>query len=65
MKTEQSAGDDLPHEAGFPRRFSVGTLLAVTTMFGVLFAGLQALGCPPIVFCLAFLFVTVVGLGQA
>ncbi|MHB0960097.1 MAG: hypothetical protein ACYC0X_19820 [Pirellulaceae bacterium] len=65
MKTEQSAGGDLPHEAGFPRRFGVGTLLAVTTMFGVLFAGLQALGCPPIVFFLVILFVTVVGLGQA
>ena len=65
MKTEQSAGDDLPHEAGFPRRFGIGTLLVVTTMFGVLFAGLQALGCPPIVFFLALLFFTAVGLGQA
>jgi len=51
-------------EAGVPRRFGVGTLLLITTMFAVLFAVLRALGVPALVFAGIALFFMAVGLGQ-
>jgi hypothetical protein len=51
-------------EAGVPRRFGVGTMLLITTMYAVLFAVLRSLQAPPITFLIVGLFVFAVGLGQ-
>ena len=52
------------HEAGVPRRFGVGTLLLITTLYALLFALLRALNAEPLAFFLIALFFTLVGLGQ-
>jgi hypothetical protein len=62
--TEGVPRQPAPHEAGVPRRFGVGILLVITSMYTVLFAVLRALGVPPIEFILVALFFTAVGLGQ-
>ncbi len=62
--SEESATKTAPHEAGVPRRFGMGILLVIMTMYAVLFAVLKALGTPPLGFVLIAGFFTVVGLGQ-
>lgn len=52
------------HEAGVPRRFGVGILLVIATMYAVLFAIMRTLAFPPAAFVLIALFFTGVGLGQ-
>jgi hypothetical protein len=49
---------------GVPRRFGLGILFLMTTMYAVLFAVLQVLGAPVEVFVIIALFFTGVGLGQ-
>lgn len=49
---------------GVPRRFGIGTILVVTTAFGLLLSLLQALGAPPGVVWFVIAFVSLVGLGQ-
>ncbi|MCR4411775.1 MAG: Clp protease N-terminal domain-containing protein [Thermoguttaceae bacterium] len=50
--------------AGVPRRFGLGTLLLITTMFAVLYASLQLLGAHPVVFVMVVVLFAGVGLGQ-
>ncbi len=57
-------GDVVRHEAGVPRRFGVGILLVITTMFAVLFAIMQMLRLPPLAFAGIAVFFGAVGLGQ-
>jgi hypothetical protein len=52
------------HEAGVPRRFGVGTLLLITTLYALLFALLRAFHASPVTFFLIALFFTAIGLGQ-
>ena len=54
----------IAREAGVPRRFGVGTLLVITTMYAMLFAILRACGASPLVFVVLALLFTAVGLGQ-
>jgi hypothetical protein len=49
---------------GVPRRFGIGTILVVTTAFGLLLSLLQGLGAPPGVVWFVIVFVSLVGLGQ-
>ena len=49
---------------GVPRRFGIGTILVVTTAFGLLLSLLQALGAPPGVVWFVIVFISLVGLGQ-
>jgi hypothetical protein len=49
---------------GVPRRFAVGTLLVIVTMYSVLFALLTSLGASPVVFGIVAIFFTGVGVGQ-
>lgn len=58
-----TVGENRHQRAAF-RRFGVGTLLIITTMYGVLFGGMQALGLSPMAFLLSTVFFTAVGLGQ-
>jgi hypothetical protein len=54
---------DLPEAVGVPRRFSVGTMIIMLSLFGVLFAVLKMLNTDPIVFaCIAVFFM---GIGVA
>jgi hypothetical protein len=50
--------------AGVPRRFGLGILLLITTMFAVLYASLQLLGAHPVVFVMVVVLFAGVGLGQ-
>jgi putative acetyltransferase len=50
---------------GVPRQFGVGTALMMMTMFAILFAVLQCLHVPAIVFAVIALFFFGVGAGQA
>ncbi len=50
--------------AGVPRRFGLGVLLLITTMFAMLYAGLQVLGAPPVVFVMVVVLFAAVGAGQ-
>ena len=52
------------HEAGVPRRFGVGIMLVITTMYAVLFSVLETFGAHPVVFVAIAIFFTAVGLGQ-
>ena len=52
-------------QTGVPRRFGVGVMLVITTMYALLFALLSGLGFPPLAFVTIALFFTGVGLGQA
>jgi hypothetical protein len=63
-KLRTIGGDVVRHEAGVPRRFGVGILLVITTMFAVLFAIMQTLRFPPFVFAVVAVFFGAVGLGQ-
>ena len=54
-----------PQPVGVPRRFSVGTMLLFTAMYGVLFALLTSLGTPPVLFLVVTVFITGVGASQA
>lgn len=58
---DHPAGDE---PFGVPRRFGIGTILVVTTAFGLLLSLLQALGAPPGVVWFVIVFVSLVGLGQ-
>jgi hypothetical protein len=49
---------------GVPRRFGIGTILVVTTAFGLLLSLLQVLGAPPGVVWFVIVFISLVGLGQ-
>lgn len=53
-----------PKQVGVPRRFSVGTLMILIAMFGVLFAVLKMLGTHPIVFAGVAIFFGGVGAAQ-
>jgi hypothetical protein len=58
---ERPAGNE---PFGVPRRFGIGTILVVTTAFGLLLSLLQALGAPPGVVWFVIVFISLVGLGQ-
>lgn len=49
---------------GVPRRFGIGTILVVTTAFGLLLAALRALGAHPGVVAFVVAFISLVGAGQ-
>jgi hypothetical protein len=51
-------------EAGVPRRFGIGVLLVITTMYAVLFGAMRACDCEPFIFALIAVFFTAVGAGQ-
>jgi hypothetical protein len=53
-----------PPAVGVPRRFSVGTLMVLTTFFAVLFAILKSCGVPPIFFVDVSIFVAGVAVSQ-
>ncbi len=53
-----------PAPVGVPRRFAVGTLMVIVTMYSVLFAFLTSLGANPVVFGVVAGFFTGVGVGQ-
>ena len=63
-KLRTIGGGVVQHEAGVPRRFGVGILLVITTMFAVLFAIMQMLKLPPLAFAEIAGFFGAVGLGQ-
>jgi len=52
------------HEYGVPRRFGVGTLLLITTMYAVLFAILRGLRATSSAFVVLGMFFFAIGLGQ-
>ncbi|MEN6493863.1 MAG: GNAT family N-acetyltransferase [Thermoguttaceae bacterium] len=54
-----------PAPVGVPRRFGVGLLLVVTTVYALLFGVLRALHFPAMAFVMVVGYVTVIGLGQA
>jgi hypothetical protein len=54
----------VPHEAGVPNRFGVGTLLVISTMYAVLFAVWRFIQGSPVVLVLVTLFFSAIGLGQ-
>jgi len=49
---------------GVPRRFAVGTILIVVTMFGLLFGLLKLFGAPPLLFASVAVFFSAVGVAQ-
>ena len=49
---------------GVPRRFGVGTILVITTAFGLLLSLLQAMGAPAGVVAFVVAFVSLIGVGQ-
>lgn len=49
---------------GVPRRFGVGGMVVIVTMFGLLYGGLQWLQAPPVVFLGAAVFFAGLALGQ-
>ena len=49
---------------GAPRRFGIGVMLLMMTMYAVLFAFMQVMGTPPVVFAFIAIFVTGVGFAQ-
>ncbi len=55
----------LRKQTGVPRRFGVGVMLVITTMYALLFALLKGLHFSPLVFVTVALFFTLVGLAQA
>jgi hypothetical protein len=66
MEAENKGNADqaVRHEAGVPRRFGIGTMLIITTMYAVLFAVMQTLRLPLEGFVLVSLFFTAIGFGQ-
>jgi hypothetical protein len=50
---------------GVPRRFGIGSLLAVTAACAVFFSILRCRGCPPLAFAILGSFFALVGIGQA
>ena len=58
---ERAAGDE---PFGVPRRFGIGTILVITTAFGLLLSLLQNAGAPPGVVWFVIVFVSLIGLGQ-
>jgi hypothetical protein len=59
-----TAPQAIPHEAGVPRQFGIGMLLAITTMYAVLFAILRAYNARPSDYIVAGLFFMAIGLAQ-
>src|SRR4030042_2439286 len=55
----------LPKAVGVPRRFAVGKLMAITTLYAAVFALLSSVGAHPLVFLSVAIFVTGIGLAQA
>ncbi len=49
---------------GMPRQFSVGTLMILIALFGVLFAFLTIYNVPPLSFAIIGIFFAVVGAAQ-
>jgi hypothetical protein len=65
VATERRLGPDWDTPAvGVPRRFGLGILFMMTTMYALLFAVLQLLGAPVEVFLVIVVFFTGVGFGQ-
>jgi hypothetical protein len=61
----EAAGEHQAEEVfGVPRRFGVGTILVITTAFGLLLSLLQALGAPVGVVVFVVAFVSLIGVGQ-
>ena len=61
----QSKCDILSTQAvGVPRRFSVGTLMIITALFGLLFAVMKMLGANPIIFGMFAVYFMGIGLAQ-
>ena len=58
------AGASVSRETGVPRRFSVGILLIITSMYSVLFSVLKAFRIPLDGFVVVSLFLTAVGVAQ-
>ncbi len=58
------AGWDTP-AIGVPRRFGLGILMLMMTLFAILFAAMQVLGASPEIFIIVAVLVVGVGLGQA
>ncbi len=52
-------------QTGVPRRFGVGVMLVITTMYAVLFALMSSLRFPPSIFVATTFFFTGIGLAQA
>ena len=55
--------DDRP-ATGVPRRFGMGALFAIMTLYAVVFAVMQSLGADPTVFVVMAVLLTGVGVGQ-
>ena len=55
----------LPAPVGVPRRFSIGTMMILTTAFAVLFGVLKTFGVPPIAFAAISIFIGGVGACQS
>ena len=51
-------------QTGFPRRFSIGALMAITALFAVLFGCLRTLDAHPGAYAVISGFVVLIGLGQ-
>ena len=49
---------------GVPRRFGIGTILVITTAFGLLLALLRALGAHPVLVAFVVALVSLIGAGQ-
>ncbi len=64
VTTGNLANPVVPHEAGVPNRFGVGTLLVISTMYAMLFAAWRLLGGSPQFLVWVTLFFSAVGLGQ-
>jgi hypothetical protein len=61
----ENATPNSPTVYSVPRRYDLATLIVVTVVFSVLFAGLKLLKAKPDAFLLIVGFVVVVGLSQA
>jgi hypothetical protein len=51
-------------QTGVPRRYGVGTLLVITTLYSILFAFLRSVGAPPAVFVVVALYLAGIGAAQ-
>ncbi len=54
----------VPQEVGVPNRFGVGTLLIISTMYAVLFAGWRIVEGSPTFLAFVTIFFSAIGLGQ-
>jgi hypothetical protein len=54
-----------PKPAGMPRRFSIGTLMILIALFGILFAILKICNSPPFLFAIIGIYFVVIGASQA